>query len=60
MSMDPRTLTYLYVQACMRKTFEDRVVVHGEYPVITPPPMPEGYKKALEAQRKAKEQHDAI
>lgn len=50
-----RPLTYLYVIVCMRKTFEDRVAMHGEYPVITPPPIPEGYKKALEAQRKLKE-----
>lgn len=49
-----QTPTYLYIIACMRKTFEDRVAVHGEYPELATPPMPEGYKKALQAQRISK------
>lgn len=51
-----RIPTMMFIIASMRRTFEDRVAAHGEYPVlVAAAPMPEGYKLALEAQRKAKE-----
>jgi hypothetical protein len=53
--MSNRSLTVLYFIACMRKTFEDRVAVYGEYPTQPTAPIPQGYKKALEAQRLAKD-----
>lgn len=51
-----RPLTSFYLEACMRKTFEDRVAKYGEYPEqLTSAPMPEGFRKALEAQKLAQQ-----
>jgi hypothetical protein len=47
-------LIVLYIVAYMRKTFEDRVAIYGEYSTQTTAPMPAGYMKALEAQKLAK------
>lgn len=39
----------------MRATFEHRVAISGEFPARAEAPMPEAYRRALEAQRVARQ-----
>lgn len=43
--------TFKYVIQCMAATFALRVAERGEYASVPTAPMPEGYKRALEAQK---------